>query len=136
MKAVWGKELQQEKNIHLVFGYTYTPQIGDRLELAASNLYRLFVDGNLVGYGPARAAHGYSRLDTYSLSDWAGKPVTVSVEVYSANVNSYYTVEEPPFFAAELYRGKNLLAEATDFTACHMTGRVQKTRSFSFQRTF
>jgi len=136
MKAVWGKELQQEKNIHLVFGYTYTPQIGDRLELAASNLYRLFVDGNLVGYGPARAAHGYSRLDTYSLSDWAGKPVTVSVEVYSANVNSYYTVEEPPFFAAELYRGKNLLAEATDFTACHMTGRVQKTRRFSFQRTF
>ena len=91
MKAIWGKDLLQEKNIHLVFGYTYTPQAGDRLELAASNLYRLFVDGNLVGYGPARAAHGYSRLDTYSLSDWAGKPVTVSVEVYAF----YFGVASP-----------------------------------------
>jgi len=89
MKAVWGKELQQEKNIHLVFGYTYTPQIGDRLELAASNLYRLFVDGNLVGYGPARAAHGYSRLDTYDLSPWAGQEVTL--EIAPCNWNSKKT---------------------------------------------
>lgn len=136
MKAIWGKGLLQEKNIHLLFDYTFIPENEDRLELAASNLYRLFVDGALVGYGPARAAHGYSRLDTYSLSAWAGKSVTLSVEVYSANVNTYYTVEELPFFAAELYRGDRLLADAKDFVARHMTGRVQKTRRFSFQRTF
>ncbi len=136
MKTIWVKGLSQEKNIHLIFTYTYTPKEGDRLELVASNLYRLFVGGALIGYGPARAAHGYSRLDTYSLSPWAGKAVTLSVEVYSANINSYYTVEELPFFGAELYCGDRLLAEAQDFTAQRMTGRVQKTRRFSFQRTF
>jgi len=136
MKAVWGKGLLNEKNIHLVFQYSYLPEQGDRLELAASNLYRLFVNGQLVGYGPARAAHGYSRLDTYSLSDYAGKPVKIGVEVYSANVNTYYTVEEPPFFGAELYRGDTLLADTGDFVAYQNTSRVQKTRRFNSQRTF
>ena len=136
MKAIWGKGFLEEKNIHLLFDYTFIPELGDRLDLAASNLSRLFVDGALVGYGPARAAHDYSRLDTYLLSPWAGKTITLSVEVYSANVNTYYTVEEPPFFAAELYRKDHLLADAGDFIARHMTGRVQKSRRFSFQRTF
>ena len=136
MQAVWGKGLLAERNIHLVFQYSYVPQEADRLELAASNLYRLFIDGKPVGYGPARAAHGFSRLDSYCLAAYAGRQVTIDVEVYSANVNTYYTVEEPPFFAAELYRGAQLLAEAADFTAYHNTTRVQKTRRFSFQRTF
>ena len=136
MQAVWGKGLLKEKNILLGFQYSFIAEENDRVELAASNLYRLFINGELVGYGPARAAHGYSRLDSYSLSAYAGKSVEIAVEVYSANVNTYYTVEEPPFFAAELYRGAQLLAEAKDFTAYHNTSRLQKTRRFSFQRTF
>ena len=136
MQAVWGKGLLKEKNILLGFQYSFIAEENDRLELAASNLYRLFINGELVGYGPARAAHGYSRLDTYSLSAYAGKPVKIGVEVYSANVNTYYTVEEPPFFAAELYRGETLIADASRFVAYRDTSRVQKTRRFSFQRTF
>ena len=38
MKAIWGKRLLAERNIHLVFQYCYVPQEADRLELAASNL--------------------------------------------------------------------------------------------------
>ena len=67
MQAVWGKGLLKEKNILLGFQYSFIADETDRLELAASNLYRLFINGELVGYGPARAAHGYGRLDTYSL---------------------------------------------------------------------
>ena len=136
MNAVWGKGLLQKKNIQLVFQYRLTPETSDRLELAVSNLYRFFVAGKLVGYGPARAAHGYSRLDTYDLSPWAGQEVTLTVEVYSANVNTYYTIDEAPFFAAELYRSEERLAQAEDFTAYHMTGRVQKVQRFGFQRSF
>ena len=136
MNAVWGKGLLREKNIHLLFSYTLTPQKGDRLNLAASNLYRLFVGGKLTGYGPARAAHGYSRQDEYDLSPWAGREVSLCVEVYSANVNTYYTLDEPPFFAAEIIRKGQLLAQSRDFTAYRMTGRVQKVQRFSFQRSF
>lgn len=59
---VWAKGLTQEKNITLAFTYNYHGKVGDKLclTLSASNVYRLFVGDTLVGYGPARAAHGYA----------------------------------------------------------------------------
>lgn len=136
MQAIWAKNLLKEKNITITFQYTLIPTVDTNLYLAASNLYRLFVNGALLGYGPARAAHGYSRLDSYSLAKWAGKETTLSVEVYSANVNTFYVVDELPFFAAEIKSGENVVATAADFSAYHMTERVQKVRRFSFQRSF
>ncbi len=136
MNAIWAKGLLEEKNITVTYQYTVTPSTETVLELAASNLYRLFVNGELVGYGPARAAHGYSRLDTYSLAKWVGTEAVLSVDVYSANTNTFYTVDERPFFAAEIKNGTDVLAEAGDFTAYRMTERVRKVRRFSFQRTY
>lgn len=136
MNAIWAKGLLDERNITLTFQYTLTPKADTKLSFAASNLYRLFVGGKLIGYGPARAAHGYSRLDEYDLSGWAGQSVTLSIDVHSANVNSFYVVEEPPFFAAEITENGKTIATAEDFTAYRMTERVQKVRRFSFQRTF
>ncbi|MBR4863145.1 MAG: hypothetical protein IKU07_01110 [Oscillospiraceae bacterium] len=136
MNAIWGKGLQKEMNIHLLFQYDMTPQKGDVLKIAASNLYRFTVGTQLVGYGPARAAHGYSRVDVYDLTPWAGNEVQLTVEVYSANVGTYYTVDELPFFGAEIYRDGKCIAEAADFAACRMNGRVQKVQRYSFQRSF
>ncbi len=136
MQAVWAKGLLHEKNIHLTFQYKLTPKHGTKLQLAASNLYRLFINGTLVGYGPARAAHGYSRVDCCDLTPWAGKLVRLSVEVYSAHINTFYTVDEPPFFAAELRQDGILLADASNFSAYRTTDRVQKVRRFSYQRAF
>ena len=136
MHAVWAKGLLHEKNIHLTFQYKLTPQSGTELHIAASNLYRLYINGALVGYGPARAAHGYSRVDRYDLTPWAGKLTRLSVEVYSAHVNTFYTVDEPPFFAAELRQDGTLLADASNFSAYRTTDRVQKVRRFSYQRAF
>ncbi len=136
MRSIWAKGLLDARNITLTFQYTLTPAEGTKLSLAASNLYRLFVGGKLIGYGPARAAHGYSRLDEYDLSSWAGQSVTLAIDVHSANVNSFYVVEEHPFFAAEITENGAVIASAADFTAYRMTERVQKVRRFSFQRTF
>ncbi len=136
MHAVWAKGLLHEKNIHLTFQYKLTPKTGTELRLAASNLYRLFINGALVGYGPARAAHGFSRVDIYDLSGWAGKLTRLSVEVYSAHINTFYTVEEDPFFAAELRQDGVLLADAANFSAYRTADRVQKVRRFSYQRAF
>lgn len=136
MNAIWAKGLLDERNITLTFQYTLTPKEDTKLTLAVSNLYRLFVDGKLVGYGPARAAHGYSRLDEYALAPWAGQNVTIAMDVHSANVNSFYVVDEHPFFAVEIIEDGKTIATAKDFTAYRMTERVQKVRRFSFQRTF
>lgn len=136
MQAIWAKGLSGEMNIMLSFRYSFTPAADTALDLAASNLYRLFIGGALIGYGPARAAQGWSRLDTYDLSRWSGQAVDIVVEVHSANVNSYYVVDEQPFFAAEIRTGGTVAATAADFTAARITERVQRVRRFSFQRTF
>lgn len=126
MKAIWAKGSLDEKNVAVTYQYALTSTAETVLELAASNLYRLFVNGELIGYGPAHAAHGYSRIDTYALAKWAGAETVLSVEVYSANTNTFYTVDERPFFAAEVKNGAEILAEAADFTAYHMTERVRR----------
>lgn len=136
MKAIWANAPLNEMNVQYTFQYTLTPKDDTKITMAASNLYRIFVGGKLIGYGPARAAHGYVRVDEYSLYDFAGASVTVSVEVSSLQVNNYYLIEEAPFFAAEITEGGITLATASDFTAYRMTERVQKTRRFSFQRGF
>ncbi|MBE6726967.1 MAG: hypothetical protein E7576_17540 [Ruminococcaceae bacterium] len=136
MKAVWIKRLYEEKNVAVTFQYRLTPSADATLTLAASNLYRLFVNGELIGYGPARAAHGYSRTDVYPLGAYSGRETVLSVEVYSANTNTFYIVDEPPFFAAEIREGGEVVASAEDFTAYPMTERVQKVRRFSFQRAY
>ena len=136
MNGVWVKDLYEEKNVAIAFQYRMTPAADAILTIAASNLYRLFINGILKGYGPARAAHGYSRTDTYILKEYTGVELVLTVEVYSANTNTYYTVDERPFFAAEVQEGGRITATASDFTAYPMLERVQKVRRFSFQRTY
>ena len=58
MKAVWVKDLYEEKNVAVTFQLRIAPTADMTLTVAASNLYRLFVNGEIEGYGPARAAKG------------------------------------------------------------------------------
>ena len=67
MKAVWLKGLSEEKNTLAAFRYVRKPSDDLTIRIAASNLYRLFVNGMLKRYGPARAAHGYTRVDEYTV---------------------------------------------------------------------
>lgn len=136
MKVVWNPELRAEMNHTLAFVYEWDAEAGDALELAASSLYRLFVNGQLVGYGPARGPHGYARIDTYEFASYAGQKIRLVAEVFASNINSFYVVDELPFFGAELSRNGHVFAEAEDFTAYQMTDRIQKVQRFSFQRSF
>ena len=136
MKAIWPKGLLDEMNVTVMF--VRSVEVGEdaEIKLAASNLYRFWVNGKLVGYGPARAARGYSRLDTYSLAEFCGHPAEIKVEVFSANINTYYIIDEKPFFACEVTAGGRIVAEAPDFEAYLWNERVKKVRRFSFQRAF
>lgn len=132
---VWAKGLTQEKNITLAFTYNYHGKVGDKLclTLSASNIYRLFVGDTLVGYGPARAAHGYARVDEYSFV--ATAPVTpITVEVSAYNMNTYYVLLEEPFFDCALYCNEKLEAVSNQFICYRLDDRVQKTQRYSFQR--
>ena len=136
MNAVWAKEIRGQKNHTVAFLYRMKATKNDTLKLAAASVYRFTVNGTLVGYGPARAAHGYSRVDEYSLSAYEGQEITLMFEVFAPNINTYYVVDELPFFAIEIYRDGKLIAEAKDFEAYLMNDRVVRSQRFSFQRAF
>ena len=132
MNAVWQKGKQGEINYQLLFRKFV--EKADYIEIAASNLYRVFVDGKLLHYGPARAAHHYCRLDRLELGQFCNFYITV--EVLSYQVSNYYTNCEFPFFGAQVYLNGEIVVQAKDFDAFFPTDRIQSVLRASFQRGF
>jgi alpha-L-rhamnosidase len=139
---VWAEGRETEMNLNLGFHGVF--QAGEnqevKLRITASTLYRVFLNGEFLGYGPARAAHGYFRVDEYDLGSRV-KPGgnVVAVEVAGYNVNSYYTIDVPSFLQAEVETGgKIALATGPDngFSAFQLKERLQKVERYSFQRPF
>lgn len=111
------------------------------LRIAASTIYRFFVNGRFVGNGPARGPHGFYRVDEWKLDRYlTEKRNVVAVEVSGANVNSYYVLDQPSFLQAEVRAGDDIIASTRDsegeFEAIVLQHRVQKVQRYSYQRTF
>jgi alpha-L-rhamnosidase len=141
-RPVWAAGRETEMNLNLGFRGVF--QCGDEqnivLKIAASTIYRVFVNGEFVGSGPARAAHGYFRIDEYNIDNHVRKGENiVAVEVAGYNINTYYTLDQPSFLLAELtVDGKTALAtgRGKDFEAFQIKERLQKVERYSFQRPF
>jgi alpha-L-rhamnosidase len=138
---VWAEGREKEMNLSLGFRSVFQGNIGQnvKLKITASTLYRVFVNGTFVGSGPARAAHGYFRIDEYDVGKLikTGENI-VAVEVAGYNVNSYYTLDQPSFLLAELdVNGNVILATGDkDFEVFRLPERIQKVERYSFQRPF
>ena len=141
--AVWPSGLQNEKNITTGFRSVFSSDINDnaKLTIATSGIYRLWLNGEFVGHGPARAGHGYFRADRWDLSDKLkeGNNI-VAIEVAGYNVNSFYITDQPSFLQAELTLNNKIIAytagNKSSFEAMLLKERVQKVPRFSFQRPF
>jgi alpha-L-rhamnosidase len=142
-EAVWPAGRTLEKNLTVGFRAEFKkPSDGKAvLNITGSTLYRIFLNGEFVGHGPARAGHGWYRVDNWDLSKnlVPGKN-TIAIEVAGYNVNSYYLLDQPSFLQAEVVAGGRVLA-ATDaggsgFEAFELAGRMQKVPRYSFQRPF
>ena len=142
-RALWPEGRQSEKNLSVGFRATIErPEtVPVTLRVNASTIYRAFVNGRFAGYGPARAAHGYYRVDEWDITPLLSKgPNVVAIEVAGYNVNSYYLLDQPSFLQAEVVTGDRVLAATGDdknpFEAHILDGRVQKVQRYSFQRPF
>ncbi|MDR2468962.1 MAG: hypothetical protein LBD27_00560 [Tannerella sp.] len=143
-KAVplWAAGREKEMNLNLGFRGVFPARNGQDavLKVTASTLYRVYLNGEFLGSGPARAAHGYYRVDEYALNARLkdGENI-VAFEVAGYNVNTFYTLDQPSFLQAEVtVDGKVALATGRkrDFTAFVLRERVQKVERYSFQRPF
>ena len=136
---VWEKGKEQEKNYNLIFHCTLPRAKNAVICLAASSLYQLFINGNMIGEGPARAGHGYYRVDEIDIAQYLCKDKnTVSIFVNGYGINSYYLIKQNPFLCAEvLLDGKVICATGTSgFSAVYNSIRTQKVIRYTRQRTF
>ena len=107
----------------------------NELVLTAASAYRIWLNGEFVGYGPARGPRGEHRVDRWLLPVSNGVN-RLTIEVAGYNVNSYYLLDQPAFLQAEVVcSGRTILATGEDFSA-EFLPRVRKCSRYSFQRPF
>ncbi len=142
-EAVWPEGLQYEMNITAGFITGFERPAGNDalLRIAGSSIYRIYLNGDFIGHGPARAGHGYYRVDEWDLTGRLGEGTNVlAIEAAGYNINSYYLLDQPSFIQAEVLSGNRVIAatspETDDFRAILIGERVQKVPRYSFQRTF
>jgi alpha-L-rhamnosidase len=143
-KPVWPKGRETEKNLFVGFRATFRTQGQERVWLRATGatVYRVFLNGQFLGHGPARGPHGYFRVDEWDISNrlQPGENV-VAFEVAGYNANSYSLLDQPSFLQAEVVGADGKVLASTEgkgapFSANILKHRVQKVQRYSFQRPF
>lgn len=134
---IWVENRETEINLSCAFATEISGNEPIELAITASCLYRIFVNGKLIGYGPARAAHGYFRIDRYLIESLKYKN-ELYIEVAGYNTISYYTLNQPSFLQAEVLKNGRIICftgNGGGFVG-GITDRLQKTARFSYQRPF
>jgi alpha-L-rhamnosidase len=71
-EPVWAARLQKEMNIRMGF-YAQVDKCKSSVNLACSTSYQIYVNGNFAAAGPARAAHGFYRVDEIDITSYLTK---------------------------------------------------------------
>jgi alpha-L-rhamnosidase len=140
-RPVWPEGRAAERNLLVEFRTAFErPGAGPVVvRLTGATLYRLLVNGQFAGHGPARAGHGLYRVDEWDIAPKLKRGRNeVVIEVAGYNANSYYLLEQPSFLQAEVVAGGKVLAATGGqrFDAAIRRDRVQKVQRYSFQRPF
>lgn len=136
---VWEKDKACEKNHTLLFRTILPKGKTGLLRLTGASTYQVFVNGELLTTGPARAAHGFYRVDELPLDEVLDRDENVLViQVAGYYINTFYLLEQPAFLCAEVFvDGVCLAATGKEgFCARAMKERMQKVQRYTYQRTF
>lgn len=136
---VWPKGLEDEMNISISFEglFEYHLDATAVIRLTGAQVYRIFVNGEVAGYGPKRAPKGFTRLEEWDLSPFVKVGENkLLIEVASYRCKNYYYPNVSPFLQAEVLIGDEVvLATPAGFTA-RLMPRIQKVPRYSHQRCF
>ncbi len=139
-KPIWLEGLSGEMNIQAGFKAKLKKEQGKsyKICITAATLYRMYINGEFVCYGPARAAHGYGRVDVVDITDRLDRDENIiAVEVAGYYCGTYYNVKQTSFLCAEIVADEEVVAATGyDFNGIRLYERVQKCHRFSFQRSF
>ena len=141
-KPVWPAGREKEMNLFVGFRAVFEkPDTEAALVICGSSRYKIYLNGEFLGTGPARGPHGFYRVDRWPLSAEKLRDTNlIAIEVVGYNVNSYYLLDQPAFLQAEVLAGDNVIvatgASNNMFTACVLKHHMQKVQRYSSQRTF
>ncbi|MBE6585596.1 MAG: hypothetical protein E7645_03615 [Ruminococcaceae bacterium] len=109
--------------------------------LTGRNMYRLYVNGEIVMHGPARTAHGYSRVDTVDVYPYLQQGINhlaVEVMVYGDVYDRYSndcTLESGMFIGELTVNDRVVCATGADpWRVAHLTARAPHAQRISHSR--
>ena len=139
-KTVWPVGFREHWNQIICFLSSFETQSNENISIriTAADAYRIWCNDTFVGYGPARTAKGYARIDEWEISNFTKDGINnIAIEVISHGIDSYIYPYHKPFFIAEIYSSDICLAATPEgFTAHHMVEHIEKVERYSKQRAF
>ena len=135
---VWQADKADEMNHTLLFRSVVKNKTGI-IKIACGCCYRLCVNGKFAASGPARAAHGFYRVDEICLDEYLTEEKNViTILTAGYNVNNFEYVEGVQFLCAEFVSGTECISATGvyNFDAVEYTQKLKYTQRYSFQRTF
>lgn len=135
---VWLQGLVDTMNVTAGFRARFPAGRGThRLRVTGSTAYRIRLNGEFVGHGPARCGHGTYRVDEWVLPVAAGTNL-LAIEVAGYNANCYACLDQPSFVQAEVAAESGILAATGSgaFAAYRLGERIRAVQRYSYQRPF
>lgn len=135
---VWEEGQENAMNYTLEFKTQLQGKDDYVLYLAGATSYLVFVNDRFLAHGPARAAHGFYKVDRLLLEDYLSEGENqIKIRCSGYNVNSFSYIEAPSFLCAEIRLGEKVVrATGYDFKAFTYPQKIRKTQRYSYQRTF
>ena len=135
---VYAENLKDKMNTHIMLKETVSSLKGCTAKISAASFYKLYVNDIFVGFGPARTAKGYARVDEYDLTPYHKEETNeIRIEVVGYFCSSYYTPKQPSFVICEIIKDcQVVLYTGRDFSFSILNEYISNTRRFSGQRCF
>ena len=136
MQARWA-ENKFVRNIELCFVCKVGQLDNARFVFVAKDIYNLYINGEFIQYGPARAAKGYAREEHVDLAPYLTKKENViCVYVQSNYTRTLCFALEKPLFAGEIIVAGQTVLTTDDFRCFEMTDKLKKVERMSSQRGY
>lgn len=136
---VWIKNRRETVNYQAGFRCDFYAEDGEKytLKITGASLYRIFINGEFVGYGPARAGDGFMRCDEIVIDSKSGLN-KLAVEVAGYNCSSFYILKKKSFLCAELCKDGEVIAyTGRDFKGLGLDKlRNMYCHRYSYQRAY
>lgn len=135
--AVWLSGKESEMNVSMETVYKADKLKKPVLNVTGASFYQIFVDGELINYGPARKASGYAAVDIVELPCNI-ENTEIVIRSIGYNCRSFNCVDSVPYIQAELYDGEKIHAATGryGFRYYAVPSYLQKVVRYSSQRQF